>query len=289
MSENILKIGEVLNSWVRIDLNHKGLTDNIPTPSYIERSSLSYPPTKNILSSLDSEELIKGVFVAFNLLNGDDKVTALNKSNTIYVIDFIEKNGKEYIPEVDCEECDGTGRIECGTCSGWGKVDCDVCNRGKVECDYCGGDGVNEEGESCENCGGSGEEECDYCNGTTDFECTDCGGESEFECGECSGNGTVDGEEEVIAIEYGTILTQNRNMVDELERRTEGGNIIDGFRDWINRYQNEILILDRIEDDILYEDEWEVGNVDAKHEGTKTDLEGYKISKNGSFITALNR
>jgi hypothetical protein len=289
MSENILKIGEVLSSWVRLDLNHKGLTDTIPTPSYIEKSSLIYPPTKNILSSLDSEELIKGVFVAYNLLNGDDKVTALNKSSTIYVIDFIEKDGREYIPEVDCEECGGDGRVECGTCSGWGKEDCNECNGGKVECEDCGGDGLDEEGESCDSCGGSGEEECNYCDGTANVECRDCGGDGEFQCNECSGNGTVDGNEEVIDIEYGTVLTQNRDMVDELERRTEGGDIIDGFRDWVERYQNEILILDRFSDTILYEDEWEVGDVDAKYEGTKTNLNGYKVSKNGSYITALNR
>jgi len=78
-------------------------------------------------------------------------------------------------------------------------------------------------------------------------------------------------------------------MVDELKRRTEGGDIIDGFRNWINRYQNEILILDRIDDVISYEDEWEVGDVEAKYEGIKTNLKGYKVSKNGSFITALKR
>ena len=31
---------------------------------------LSYPPTKNILSSLDGDELVSGLFV-INLLNGD--------------------------------------------------------------------------------------------------------------------------------------------------------------------------------------------------------------------------
>ena len=289
MSENILKIGKVLSSWVGIDLNHKGLTDTIPTPSYIEQSSLSYPPTRNILSSLDDEELVKGIFVAFNLLNGDNDTTALNKVNTIYVIDFIEKNGTEYIPDVECENCEGYGRIECYNCSGGGKEDCNECNGGNVECDYCGGDGENEEGETCDNCNGSGDEVCNYCDGAASVVCGDCDGESEFECSECSGSGTRDGSEEVIDIEYGTILTQNRDMVDELKRRTEGGDIIDGFRNWINKYQNEILILDRIDDVISYEDEWEVGDVEAKYEGIKTSLKGYKVSKNGSFITALNR
>ena len=289
MNENILKLGKTLESWVTLDLSHRGLLDYTPSPSFIEKSALTYPPTRNILSYLDGEDLVKSIFVAFNLLNGDNDTTALNKASTIYVIDFIERDGREYIANVECENCGGDGRIECSGCSGWGKQDCNECNGGKVECDYCGGDGLDEYGESCGNCGGSGEEECNYCDGTTSVECEDCGGESEFTCNECSGNGEVDGDEEVIDIEYGTILTQNRNMIDELERRTEGGDIIDGFREWIRKYQHEILVLDRIDDVISYEDEWEVGNVDAKYEGIKTNLKGYKVSKNGSFITALNR
>lgn len=49
--------------------------------------------------------------------------------------------------EVECDECDGTGK--CGECEGKGEVHCDFCNHDN-ECDECGGDG------ECGACDGEG-------------------------------------------------------------------------------------------------------------------------------------
>ena len=135
MNENILKVGKVLESWITLDLSHKGKLDMKPSVSYIESSSLSYPPTKNILSSLDGDELVKGLFVAYNLLNGDDDNTALRKAETIYTIDYVKSEGDEYYPDENCEICEGMGEIHCEECDGMGYDDCGSCEgRGNEEC-----------------------------------------------------------------------------------------------------------------------------------------------------------
>ena len=292
MNENILKIGKVLESWITLDLSHKGLLDKKPSISYIESSSLSYPPTKNILSSLDGEELIKGLFVTYNLLNGDDDKTALQKANTIYGIDYVKSESDEYFADVYCEECDGGGEVSCSECDGLGYLDCDSCEgRGNEECGECNGEGVDEDGDSCMYCDGDGSITCDDCGGDLTIDCTDCEGSGNRECGECEGSGEVVGDTYKIDIEYGTIITQNLEMVEELNRRTNNQReeVIDEFNEWVARYKNEILIIDKIDDTIDYEYEWEVGDEEAKLENVRINkLDDYKVSNRSGQITSLN-
>lgn len=292
MSENILKVGKVLESWVTLDLSHKGLLDKKPSISYIGSSSLSYPPTKNILSSLDGEELIKGLFVAYNLLNGDDDKTALQKANTIHTIDYVKSESDEYFGEVDCDICEGQGQIPCEMCDGLGYEDCGNCEGvGNDECGKCNGEGVDEDGDSCTYCDGDGSITCEDCEGDATVDCNYCEGSGNNECSECEGNGEVEGSTEKIDIEYGTIITQNLDMVNELNKRTndQREEVIDGFNKWVDRYKNEILIVDKIDDTIDYYHEWEVGDEEAKLEGVRINkLNEYKVGNRSGQITSLS-
>ena len=262
MNENILKVGKVLESWITLDLSHKGKLDMKPSVSYIESSALSYPPTRNILSSLDGDELIKGLFVAYNLLNGDDDNTALRKAETIYTIDYVQSEGDEYYPDENCETCEGMGEIHCEECDGMGYDDCGNCEgRGNEECGDCDGAGVDEEDDECNYCDGEGNTQCFDCDGDGTINCSTCEGSGNRECGECEGSGEVEGSIEKIDIEYGTIITQSTEMIEELDRRTDDRRveIIDEFHEWVSRYKNEILITDKIDDTIEYDYEWDAG------------------------------
>ncbi len=266
MNENILKIGKVLESWITLDLSHKGLLDSKPSVSYIVQSSVTYPPTKNILSSLDGEELVKGLFTSYNLLNGDSDETAISKSEKIYVVDYVKRESDEFYPDVYCDDCSGGGEEQCQNCEG----------EGEIECTDCDGTGEDTDSESCYKCDGSG-----------NITCEDCDGSGNVECSNCEGEGEVTGDIESVEVEMGTILTQNKDMVEELNRRTEGGNVIDGFEEWVDKYKNEIIICDTIDDVIEYEYEWELGNAEAKLEDVGDNLKNYRISRNTPNITAL--
>jgi len=291
MSENILKVGKVLESWVTLDLSHKGKLDMKPSVSYVESSALNYPPTKNILSTLDGDELIKGLFVAYNLLNGDDDKTALQKANTIYTIDYLKSESDEYLADEYCDNCEGNGEVNCNVCDGLGYEDCGNCEgRGKDECGECDGEGVDENGDSCTNCDGDGSITCDDCDGDSTVDCTYCDGTGNRECKECEGNGEVTGNIEKIDVEYGTIITQSTEMIEELNRRTDDRRkeVIDGFNKWVDRYKNEILITDKIDDTIEYYGEWEVGDEEAKLEYVRTNKLGeYRVSNRSGQITSL--
>ena len=290
MNENILKVGKVLESWITLDLSHKGKLDMKPSVSYIESSALSYPPTKNILSSLDGDELVKGLFVAYNLLNGDDDNTALRKAETIYTIDYVKSEGDEYYPDENCETCEGMGEIHCEECDGMGYDDCGSCEgRGNEECGECDGAGVDEDDDECNYCDGEGNTQCYDCDGDGTINCNTCEGSGNRECPECEGQGEIEGSIEKIDIEYGTIITQSTEMIEELDRRTDDRmeEIIDEFHEWISRYKNEILISDKIDDTIEYEYEWDAGDAEAKLEGLRVNKLGdYKVGKNNQ-VTSL--
>jgi hypothetical protein len=290
MNENILKVGKVLESWITLDLSHKGKLDMKPSVSYIESSSLSYPPTKNILSSLDGDELVKGLFVAYNLLNGDDDNTALRKADTIYTIDYVKSEGDEYYPDENCETCEGMGEIHCEECDGMGYDDCENCEgRGNEECGECDGAGVDEDDDTCNYCDGEGNTQCYDCDGDGTIDCNTCEGSGNKECPECEGSGEVEGSIEKIDIEYGTIITQSTEMIEELNRRTDDKRveIIDEFHEWVSRYKNEILITDKIDDTIEYDYEWDAGDAEAKLEGVRVNKLGdYKVGKNNQ-VTSL--
>ena len=204
MEENILKVGKILESWVTMDLSHRGMTDKMPSVSYITDSALSYPATKNILESLPGDEMVRSIFVAYNLLSGDDDSTALNKTRSIYMVDIKQKTSEEYYPDVECDYCDGGGEVNCESCDG----------NGDVECGECDGSGQI----SCEDCEGEEFIECSDCDGDGSNTCNNCGGDGKFDCPECDGSGEKEGSEEVIDIQYSTILHRVKNCQKGLKK-----------------------------------------------------------------------
>lgn len=108
---------------------------------------------------------------------------------------------------IDCEECEGHGRIKCSNCKdkegsmppgniacvdchGVGENDCPNCRWGSIECDPCNGSGILGECPSCEGSGKS--DDCASCkDGFT--KCSRCNGTGEGKKGEkvlcdnCSG------------------------------------------------------------------------------------------------------
>jgi len=50
--------------------------------------------------------------------------------------------------------------------SAYSQRECFMCTRGQAPCDHCAGNGTDEDGEACANCGGTGVAACDFCRGT---------------------------------------------------------------------------------------------------------------------------
>jgi hypothetical protein len=97
-------------------------------------------------------------------------------------------------PTIDCSECRG-GYTPCDNCNGRGEEECRRCdNTGEEYCDTCDGSGVDEEGDTCYSCEGSGRITCGSCNGSGEESCNYCGGDGEVQCGYCGGSGEMDSE-----------------------------------------------------------------------------------------------
>lgn len=101
-------------------------------------------------------------------------------------MDEILPSGKKALNIIEKFEIDLNDEIEtCSNCGGRGEVPCDNCNGGgQVDCDYCSGSGEDEEGEECGNCSGDGHFDCENCNGKGSDACEDCDGEGEISTGQ---------------------------------------------------------------------------------------------------------
>ena len=113
----------------------------------------------------------------------------------------LEDTGGGYSNQ-ECYNCGGEGYVECGPCDGRGEVDCDNCDRGSldcndcdatgnVECGTCDGKGQDDEGNTCEDCGGDGNVNCEECSGNGSRDCPECDGNGRVECGNCDGGGQI--------------------------------------------------------------------------------------------------
>lgn len=84
--------------------------------------------------------------------------------------------------EIQCDMCNGEGRLECTECNGQGEYTCPDCNgEGKVTCFECGGYG------GCQDCAKTGIAPCDMCGGTG-INCGWCFGSGTMECKTCHGH-----------------------------------------------------------------------------------------------------
>ncbi len=94
-----------------------------------------------------------------------------------------------------CDLCEGSGIVSCMSCGGSGIVPCHGNCAGGMEdcacegglCHACGGSGLDDNGDPCGVCGGSGA--CAECGGASVRPCPICGGTGEEACGECQGTG----------------------------------------------------------------------------------------------------
>ena len=276
MEENILKVGKILESWVTLDLSHKGMTDKMPSVSYIADSALAYPATKNILESLPGDEMVRSIFVAYNLLSGDDDSTALNKTRSLYMIDIKQKTSEEYYPDVECDYCDGSGEVECDACYGNGDVECGECSgSGQISCEDC-------EGEECSLCDGDEFVKCEECDGDGDYSCNNCGGDGKFDCHECDGSGEKEGGYEVIDIQYSTITTQSEELSEGIEERLNNEDL-GSINELLNQYKGQIMVTNVIDDTVDFYDEWDGDDVEYKLENIKRNHKSYRIDRNNKI------
>ena len=277
MEENILKVGKIIERWVTMDLSHKGINDQMPSVSYIAQSVLSYPATLNILGSLHGDEMVRSIFVAYNLLSGDNDSTALDKSRRIYMIDLKQKTSEEYFPDEECTYCDGSGEVNCQECDGDGEIECSHCDgSGQISCEDC-------EGEECSLCDGDEFIKCSDCDGDGSDTCSDCYGDGKFECPECEGSGEVEGSEEVIDIQYSTIITQDESLTEGIELRLDNDDS-ESIDSLLNRFKGQIMITNVIDDTVDFYDEWDgESDIEYKLENIKLNHKGYKIGRDNKI------
>ena len=260
-----------------MDLLHKGINDKMPSVSYIAQSVLSYPATLNILGSLPGDEMVRSIFVAYNLLSGDNDSTALDKTRRIYMIDLKQKTSEEYFPDEECAYCDGSGEVNCQECDGDGEIECSHCDgSGQISCEDC-------EGEECSICDGDEFIKCSDCDGDGSDACSDCYGDGKFECPECEGSGEVEGSEEVVDIQYSTIITQDESLTEGIELRLDNDDS-ESIDSLLNRFKSQIMVTNVIDDVVDFYDEWDgESDVEYKLENIKLNHKGYKIGRDNKI------
>ncbi len=293
MDKKILILAKSIEKLTVMQLSKDGLLDKKPSVSYISDIALNFPAVISILSDLEGGELVRVLFVAYNLLNGDTDEVAMNRATNIFMFDVKSIQGEEYYKMEDCDVCYGNGEIACEECGGEGEMECSDCNgSGNLNCDECGGEG-EVDGEECHYCGGDGEVHCGDCGGSGQVHCDECYGDGKVRCEECDGEGEVESSTEVVDVEMSTIVTQNHKIMEELDSLHDpNDDEITEFGQFIEKYSNEILVIDVINDTEEFDYEWGGdSSVRDKLERTWTNFKNYKVSRNRSKgkneITAL--
>lgn len=67
----------------------------------------------------------------------------------------------------------------CPMCNGVGKTVCQKCHGTRSQCSQCNGKGENSEKETCDSCGGDGNEKCNTCKNTNIQTCPSCNGKGQ--------------------------------------------------------------------------------------------------------------
>lgn len=284
MDKKILILAKSIETLVTREMSDRGYLDRKPSVSYVSAVALNFPAIVSILSGLEGDELVRVLFVAYNLLSGDSDEVAVNRTKDIFMLDVKSIQGEEYNRMEECDVCGGGGEIECLECDGTGKMDCSDCDgSGSLNCDECGGEG-EVDGEECHYCGGDGETHCGDCGGSGDVHCDECYGNGEVRCEECGGEGEIEGSNEVIDVEMSTIITQNPKLIEELDSLHDpNDDEIKEFGQFIEKYSNEILVIDVINDTEEFDYEWGGdSSVRDKLERTWTNFKNYKVTRNPS-------
>lgn len=134
---------------------------------------------------------VKLIFVVWYMLKGLSYQEAVQKLKNLYSmrVDYINSIN---VSEVECEECWGEGDVQCEWCDGDGGFDCGYCEGGQVECSECDGSGKDEDGEDCYYCEGEGTKNCDNCDGDGKVECDECDGGGRVNCDNCDSSGNLE-------------------------------------------------------------------------------------------------
>jgi len=159
-----------------------------------------------------------------------------------------------------------TNRYECGDCEGSGADYCEVCNdgynscsncdgNGEFNCDDCGGDGYDDEDQTCNTCNGSGIVECDDCNGDGTIECDYCRGNGTIECDSCDGNGTIRDSTHFITFNLKTFTTTRLMDINSFKHSVKDNIPLD-LDDYYMRISDltisEYYINDESDDELCY-------------------------------------
>lgn len=117
--------------------------------------------------------------------------------------------------------------------------------------------------------------ECDYCDGNGQVFDND----EIIECGECYGSGVIENtDNEIVDVENSMIITSNKNFVDEIkENFNPSTREVKNFNVMLDKYENEILVTNIINDTISYLDEWMSEDVEYVLDEITKNPNYYKI------------
>ena len=186
---------------------------------------LSNPKYKPFFSQLNLDDL----FTVAMLINAKKKGMDINEEyekikTSLFSFSLILV--REFEPDVDCETCDGSGKLECGDCRGRGYEDCEVCGGdGEINCEYCDGTGYSDEEDEdgdlidCDNCNGTGNVDCNDCDGGN-VECSTCHGSGDEDCYNCDGEAYVSAIDKLEAEQY-YYVSYDLRIKDLLDLKSE--------------------------------------------------------------------
>ncbi len=163
-----------LNLTVRIKKGSYSAYPYLDTLKYLNKSdgTLSTEKTSDcyILEDTGGEHL-----TGCEECDGEGRVTCSNcDGDGNYDCYECDGKGKE-----DCDTCDGDGSTTCGNCDGDGHIEDEEGN--EVDCDDCNGTGKMD----CDDCNGDGHVDCSYCDGDGSRDCYECDGNGRIDCPEC--------------------------------------------------------------------------------------------------------
>lgn len=158
---------------------------------------IHHPMLEPMVKSISPIDTLKLVFGIYEYKKGNQDIQSVLNGLDVELYAFSSVHFTNQIPEIKCEECDGTGRVDCSSCDG----------TGEEECDYCYGAGTVEDDEG-------DDVDCDQCdNGYTSCEYCSNGSES---CDECEGEGKVESNQHT---EYSmeVFVSYDRELFDKLQ------------------------------------------------------------------------
>jgi hypothetical protein len=108
---------------------------------------------------------------------------------------------------IDCDRCQGLGKVSCAVCAGAGESQCASCHGdSQLTCRTCSGSGVFGD-VTCSKCNGTGKKDCQFCHGVPP-KCSQCAGLGYDNCKYCRGTAKM-----MITADAGDTLRLERSQV----------------------------------------------------------------------------